>query len=277
MLTAKISRWIRRGGRAEPARVPTETTTGFCHVCGERVTFVSFEPVETPCKRNTFLCGGCGASARNRHVAQAILDRFPTDPQSASLREFGRRFDGTIWQAATYGAIADALRAARGFTGTEFIENTPSGSIVNGIRCEDIQATSFGDASIDLVITEDVLEHVPDPAAAFAELRRVLKPGGFHIGTIPVNWGRPTSVARATIENGSIRHILPAEYHFDPTTGRESALAFTEYGRDVVTRYCAIIGPSQVLEANGDTQQERDFAIYNNWVFVSRKAEEAAR
>jgi SAM-dependent methyltransferase len=272
--TNAIANRIRHGLNAVRARLaeprPTETTSGFCPVCGNRATFASYEPVTSPCKRNTFICSRCGSCARNRHVAQAILDRFSTSPPSRSLTDFAPRFDGTIWQTSTYGAIADALRTARNFTGTEFIDDTSSGRIVDGVRHEDIQASSFADASLDLVITEDVLEHVPSPDAAFAEIRRVLKPGGFHIGTIPVNWDRAVSVPRAVIEDGTLRHILPPEYHVDPTR-RDGVLAFTEYGQDIVTRYCAMIGPSEILEANGDRELERDFAIYNSWVFVSRK------
>jgi SAM-dependent methyltransferase len=272
--TSAIASRIRRGLNAARARLaaprPTEATNGFCPVCGNRATFASYEPVTSPCKRNTFICDRCGSCARNRHVAQAILERFPTTPPSASLKQLAPRFDGAIWQTSTYGAIADALRSARNFTGTEFIDATSSGEIVDGVRHEDIQASSFADASLDLVITEDVLEHVPSPDAAFAEIRRVLKPGGFHIGTIPVNWGRAVSVPRAVIEAGTLRHILPPEYHVDPTR-RDGVLAFTDYGQDIVTRYCAIIGPSEMLEANGDRGQERELGIYNNWVFVSRK------
>ena len=48
-------------------------------------------------------------------------------------------------------------------------------------------------------------------------------------------------------------------------------LAFTEFGQDIVTRYCAMIGPPEMLEANGDPRQEQELGIYNTWVFVSRK------
>lgn len=264
--------WLRRLYLGKPKAIPAETTAAYCHVCGQRATFRSYEPIDSPCKRNTFLCDSCGSSARNRHVAQTILDRFPTQPRSRSLAEFARNFDGVIWLTGTSGSIAGQLGPARRCIATEFVENVPSGQVVKGVRCEDVQASSFETGSVDLIVTEDVLEHVPTPEAAFAEIGRVLKPGGFHIGTIPVHWGRETSVARAVIEDGKVRHILEPEYHFDPKRpGGEGILAFTDYGQDIVSRYCSIIGPSEILSAHLDRRQEEDFAIYNNWVFVSQK------
>lgn len=43
----------------------------------------------------------------------------------------------------------------------------------------------FGDASFDTVLSNQVGEHVPDPRAFFAELVRVLRPGGRIIFTVP--------------------------------------------------------------------------------------------
>lgn len=42
----------------------------------------------------------------------------------------------------------------------------------------DVDAIPVADGSFDLVVCLQVLEHVPDPAAAVQELRRVVRPGG---------------------------------------------------------------------------------------------------
>jgi SAM-dependent methyltransferase len=46
------------------------------------------------------------------------------------------------------------------------------------VRVADAEALAFQDASFDLVWSYGVLHHTPDPPAALAEVRRVLRPGG---------------------------------------------------------------------------------------------------
>ena len=43
----------------------------------------------------------------------------------------------------------------------------------------------FADGTFATVLCTEVLEHVPDPAAAIREFRRVLRPGGVLIGSVP--------------------------------------------------------------------------------------------
>jgi len=45
------------------------------------------------------------------------------------------------------------------------------------------------DASIDIIVSDNVLEHVTDPAGFAAESLRVLKPGGWLCARTPTKWG----------------------------------------------------------------------------------------
>lgn len=49
----------------------------------------------------------------------------------------------------------------------------------------DIEALPFPDNSFATVISTEVLEHLPNPEVALAELWRVLRPGGKLLGTVP--------------------------------------------------------------------------------------------
>jgi SAM-dependent methyltransferase len=54
----------------------------------------------------------------------------------------------------------------------------------------DLQHIDLPDASLDVVLTPHVLEHVPDTDAALVELHRVLAPGGRMFLQVPVLQGR---------------------------------------------------------------------------------------
>jgi ubiquinone/menaquinone biosynthesis C-methylase UbiE len=57
----------------------------------------------------------------------------------------------------------------------------PNHIVVEG----DVEALPFEDASFGTILCTEVIEHIPDPSAALAEFRRVLKPGGVLIGSVP--------------------------------------------------------------------------------------------
>ena len=250
---------------------PVEQKSAFCPICGENSLFTSHLPIDFPCKRNSFLCDKCESCARNRHLSLAILDNFPVEHSRVqSLAKWAQLWQGAVFLTCTSGAIHDALRHAPGCVSSEYIDGIPSGGMKDGVLCQDIQRTSFDDETFDLIVTEDVLEHVPNPKQAFAEIRRILKPGGFHIATIPVNWGRSASAIRAIMVDGTPHHILEPEYHGDPTRP-EGILAFTDYGTDLIDEYLSITGPSKMLAAHGDVEMEDRYAIYNSWVFVSQR------
>ena len=49
---------------------------------------------------------------------------------------------------------------------------------IDGIQSADLTATPFADGTFDVIVCSHVLEHVPDDAAAFTEILRILRPGG---------------------------------------------------------------------------------------------------
>jgi SAM-dependent methyltransferase len=58
-----------------------------------------------------------------------------------------------------------------------------------GVVRLDLQQVDLPDASVDVLLTPHVLEHVPDTGAALAEIHRVLAPGGRMYLQVPVLQG----------------------------------------------------------------------------------------
>ncbi|WP_262296544.1 class I SAM-dependent methyltransferase [Microvirga sesbaniae] len=60
--------------------------------------------------------------------------------------------------------------SCRFYTPTHYFPGIPLGTLHQGYRCEDLEKQTFEDEAFDLVITQDVLEHVFDPAAVHREI-----------------------------------------------------------------------------------------------------------
>jgi SAM-dependent methyltransferase len=61
---------------------------------------------------------------------------------------------------------------------------------------------------VDLILCTEVLEHLPEPHRALAEMRRVLVPGGFLIVTVPLIWGEHDYVDYQRWTEAGLRRIL---------------------------------------------------------------------
>lgn len=60
------------------------------------------------------------------------------------------------------------------------------------------EAIPYGDATFDVVFAANVLEHLPDPLRVFAEVHRVLKPGGRFLAKTPNKFHYMPLIARLT-------------------------------------------------------------------------------
>jgi SAM-dependent methyltransferase len=56
---------------------------------------------------------------------------------------------------------------------------------LESVALSEIERLPFPDGHFDVISAMDVLEHVDDDLAALAEIRRVLKPGGLLLATVP--------------------------------------------------------------------------------------------
>ena len=115
------------------------------------------------------------------------------------------------------------------------------GSLDPSIPSEDLSNLSYPDESFDLVVTSDVLEHVPDVKRALSQIHRILKIGGVHIFSVPVVWTSKRSRCRAKLHNGVIEHILPPSYHGPSQHEKNDFLVFHEFGQDFV-QLCEEVG-----------------------------------
>jgi SAM-dependent methyltransferase len=111
-----------------------------------------------------------------------------------------------IHESSPGGQSSDKIKQeCKRYTGSQFFSDVPRGQSKDGQRSEDLEALTFPDESFDLVITQDVFEHVLRPAKAFAEIARTLKPGGAHVYTVPYYRGKRTVDERYLMKSGASR------------------------------------------------------------------------
>ena len=142
---------------------------------------------------------------------------------------------------------------------SEFRESTDPGSIVKGVRHEDLTRLSYPDASLDLILTSDTLEHIPASGAAFSECHRVLSHDGTLVFTVPMTPLVPHTRVRATVDNtGQITHNVEPQYHgrgsgpFALLPMASDMLAFVDFGLDVIDKLGAAGLEARVEFADDD-------------------------
>lgn len=122
------------------------------------------------------------------------------------------------------------------FLGSEYTTDPEKLDWLYPIPREDLCGLSLKSDMFDVIVTNEVLEHVPSIDAALAEIYRVLRPGGWHVGTLPFYYLSEKSERRAILRNGEVVHLLEPEYHGDPMNNKGGALVFEIPGWDILER-----------------------------------------
>jgi GT2 family glycosyltransferase/glycosyltransferase involved in cell wall biosynthesis len=204
---------------------------GFCIPCNQPVSFLvdmnsggeKLGNLWKPNWRERMECPVCRMNNRQRLMATLVKQ---------DLKQFSHQTADVYFMEQVTPIFQWALQEfpQHGIIGSEYLGfDHVGGSIVQGIRHEDVMNLSFADESFDLIISNDVFEHVPLPEAAFKECVRVLRPGGKMLATIPFYNDREESVARARMIDGKLKHLLPPSYHGNPISAKGS-LVFTDFG-----------------------------------------------
>lgn len=215
---------------------PNFTHYGLCPICEG--------PAKFSAKYNWFrdhlICGSCESVPRERALARVMRDYYPNwrDLDIHESSPGGRGFTTKM-----------ASRCA-GYSYSHYYPDLELGAShpESGIRNESIEALTFEDNSLDLFITQDVIEHIFNPEAAFKEIARVLKPGGAHIFTVPIKNKQSPSCRRAKLsKSGNITHLLsPPEYHGNPIDPK-GALVTMDWGYDIAALILQEAGTPTVI------------------------------
>jgi GT2 family glycosyltransferase/SAM-dependent methyltransferase len=201
---------------------------GRCSVCGTDTRFVRNSWVlprdlarVVPAgfaDRESQLCAACGSSLRVRVLADVLLEHYAGEARSiAELVEEERFSLLDIAEINSIGRMHPFLALLPRLTYSEYPE-------------QNIQELTYPDASFDLVLTSETLEHIPDVPRALAEIRRVLRPGGRHVFTVPLD---PRLELTRSREGMAPIHHGRGGGPYALATRRYDMLAYTDFGLDV--------------------------------------------
>lgn len=160
----------------------------YCSVCNSKVAnflpldvqyFQKFNSLGVPYSLEDFetlnlgqyACPHCGASDRDRLYALYI--RHHVESRNSNIK---------VLDIAPATALSGFMRAQPQIS-------YRSADLYSSLADDNVDITAmhcYADGAFDFVVCSHVLEHVPDDAAAIAELFRVLAPGGHAILMVPI-------------------------------------------------------------------------------------------
>ena len=207
---------------------------GFCPCCDKEVEFIA----KQNWLRDNYLCSNCKCIPRERHLTYIIEEIFP------NWKEL------TIHESSpgNRGASAKLQNNCINYIASHYYPNSQE-QYVNGYKNIDLHHQNFDDETFDLVVTQDVFEHLPYPKQAIKEIARTLKKGGYFISTIPlVNKFKPTQ-QWAELVDGGVKFFYEPDYHGNPIDPKGSPV-FWHYGYDISSKLIEWSGMETIIVNN---------------------------
>lgn len=211
---------------------------GYCDYCGAVKIFINtIGSLHWLDNRSQFCCETCQLQARFRmfwRCAEQLIQDAGADSK-VLLLEAVTPFAQQFRQRYPFVAVS------------EYIEAAPPGSQqeLNGekFRCEDLLNLAFQDGTLDIVMHQDVLEHVPDADRALREIYRTLRADGKTLFTTPFYHYRDKSEKCAIMTDKEIIYLTPPVFHGNPLS-EKGALVFEMFGMEFFQR-CVDAGYSK--------------------------------
>ena len=177
-MTGKFQALARRVKRFFVNRVGgiygyTLKSRGECAVCDQQTVFLA----RNEWLRDSFICTNCGSIPRERALMH-VIGQVKPNWRDIHIHESSPSQRGASQKLA--------LQCER-YIASQWDPKLELGTIHTGLgyRNENLEHQTFQDESFDLVVTQDVLEHVFDPEKVFSEIARTLRPGGAHVKRQP--------------------------------------------------------------------------------------------
>ena len=186
-----------------------------CEKCNKTSAFYHHKNITL--KRDAGSSCVCGINLRNNAELKVIKD---------FIFYFLKDKNYFIYNTSSVGSVHEYFKNQKNYTCSDYFDDVKLGEYKNGIRCENLEELTFQNESFDIVITEEVFEHIKDYKKAFREINRVLKKGGAHIFTIPLHEGHNTIDRYKEYPNTGI------VYHGDYL--RDGVPVYTDFGDDII-------------------------------------------